>query len=827
MLAETPVFGDLLRRHRRARGLTQEELAERAHVSARAISDLERGERAHPYRETANLLAGALGLAETERAAFLAAARRPGAADAPGSHLPATSPARPPRPRTPLIGRRAEIARVCQLLVTERQALVTITGPAGVGKTRLLTEALPRLEEAFPDGVAFVDLAPLATQPQVERAIANAVGVAGHGATPLLESLARRLAHRQLLLLLDNFEHLLPIAPLVSLLLQAAPGVQVLATSRAPLRLDGEQELRLEPLRTPDTATPALAARMMEWEAVQLFAERAAAARAGFQVTPDNAADVAAICRHLDGLPLAIELAAARIAVLSPAALLQRLDQWLALLTVNRRDAPARQQTLETAIAWSYDLLAEDEQALLCALAVFVDGWPLDAAEALGAAFHLPDPVRALAALVEHNLVARDGGGAAPRYHMLETIHSFASDRLRALGHEAAARQAQLRYILHLARENDIERLDAQVNARLSTLIIESVNLQDILTWAINHDPDAALLLLAELDYFWYLGDHQAAGRTLMARALDAASHEDSWARGRVLSNAAWLASIAADYALATTYAGAAMALADRIGDAHASAHALIVHGSTAVAHENEQLARTLHEAAIAQCAAAGDEWGTMLCVTNFGLAETDWGNLDAAEKHFQHVREICHRLNLPESYHAHALNNLADVYRQRGDRPRARAAAAEAVALSHFAVNKLMVMQSQFSLARTMLSPDEYREAAPHVAAYLAYVWDMGDHWSLTPCLEAAASVLHFASQWEAAAYVYGAAHALRAALPYPLGVAERDPLQQEITVVQAAIGPTAFQQAWRAGSSQPLPVIVTAAAHALESVAQGSATG
>ncbi len=828
MPADASTFGDLLRRHRRARGLTQEALAERAHVSARAISDLERGERSHPYRETANLLATALGIAGAERHAFLTAARRSGSNAVPRQHpQPEPIQARPPRPRTPLIGRRAELVHLTHLLGTERQPLVTITGPAGVGKTRLLAEIASGLEDAFSDGVAFVDLAPLVDQPQVERAIADAVGVADQGAIPLVEALYRRLARLRILLLLDNFEHLLPIAPLVSNLLDAAPGVQVLVTSRAPLRLDGEQELPLLPLRTPDPAQPPRLDDILRSDAVQLFAERAAAARPDFQVTPGNAADVIAICRHLDGLPLAIELAAARITLFSPALLLQRLDQRLALLTANRRDAPARQQSLEAAIAWSYDLLTTDEQTLLCAMAVFADGWPLGAAEALGAAFNLPDPIRALAALVEHNLVVRGDAGGAPRYRMLETIHAFARARLLAQDTEVQARQAQLGYFIAFARENDIERLDAQVNARLTALMTESVNLQDVLGWALDHDPDAALLLLAELDYFWYLGDHHVSGRNLLARALDAASHEDSWARGRVLSNAAWLASVEADYARATAYADAAIALAGRTGDAHVAAHAVIVQGTVTLAHEDVPLARAQHEAAIAQCITLGDDWGTMLCVTNYGIAELEWGNLHAAEQHFQHVRAICHRLDLPESYHAHPLNNLADTYWLQGDRERARATAEESVALAHHAVNRLMVMQSQFTLARIMLYQGQHHEAARCLTEYLAYLWDMGERWTLAPCLETAGVVLRFAHQWEAAASLFGAAHALRAALPYPLGVAEREPLAREIAAVQTALGPAAFQRAWQAGCEQPLTGVVSAATAALAALREDAAIG
>jgi transcriptional regulator with XRE-family HTH domain len=297
--ADAPTFGDLLRRHRRARELTQEALAERANVSARAISDLERAARRHPYRETARLLADALGLAGNEREALLAAARRP----LPSVARAAAISARPrlPRPLTALIGRDDALHEVAKVLRGERVRLLTLTGPAGVGKTRLAIAAAERLGDAFRDGVLFIDLAPLTDPAHVVPAMAAALDLADQGAVPPEEALHRRLRARQMLLVLDNFEHLLPAAPLLADLLQTAPDVQALVTSRAPLRLHGEREFAVAPLRNPDPGARESPEALAACDAIRLFLERARAVQPDFVLTADTAPVVAAICRRLDG----------------------------------------------------------------------------------------------------------------------------------------------------------------------------------------------------------------------------------------------------------------------------------------------------------------------------------------------------------------------------------------------------------------------------------------------------------------------------------------------------------------------------------------------
>src|SRR5215216_3620564 len=366
-------FGMLLRQHRLTAGLTQEALAERAGVSARGVQDLERGLRLAPRAETVRLLADALGL-DAESRSKLIAAVHPGLATPPSPRALTAPLAALPVPPTPLVGRESEIAAVCGLLRHRgggsATRLVTLTGPGGVGKTRLALAVAAALAGNYADGVAWVELAPLDNPDVVASAIARVLGVREDGERPLTERLALALADRHVLLVLDNCEHLLAAVPLLGQLLAACPQLAMLATSRARLRLRGEREFPVGPLAVPPTADGSRPiAALADVAAVRLFVARAAEISPGFTLTPEHAAAVAAICQRLEGLPLAVELAAARVKLLPPPALLTRLEQRLPLLAGGARDLPLRQQTMRNTIAWSHDLLTAEEQVLFRRLA--------------------------------------------------------------------------------------------------------------------------------------------------------------------------------------------------------------------------------------------------------------------------------------------------------------------------------------------------------------------------------------------------------------------------------------------------------------------------
>jgi predicted ATPase/DNA-binding XRE family transcriptional regulator len=817
-------FGDLLRRHRRARALTQEALAERAGVSARAVSDLERGARSHPYRETARLLADALGLTGNARTGLLAAARR--SLPPEGMSPPSVRKTRLPRPLTRLIGRDAERCKIAGLLRDEGIRLLTLTGPGGVGKTRLAMAVAADLSAAFRDGSVFVDLAPLQDPALVDSAIAAALELKVQAGISPIEAVQRRLSTRQLLLVLDNFEHLLSAALLVSELLQAAPEVQILVTSRAALRLHGEREYLLSPLPTPEIGVTQALAELAMWDAITLFVERACAVQPGFQLTNENAADVAAICRRLDGLPLAIELAAARVKLLAPATIVDRLERRFPVLTSGTRDGPPRQRTLQAAIAWSYDLLDPHQQALLRCLAVFVGGWTLEAAEAIGSLCGVPDVLDALAALVEHSLVVRDDGRPVLRYHLLETIRAFALDRLVAAGVEQDARRAHVHYLLQLARENDLERLDADVGTRLDRLKAEEANLRTGIAWALDHDPESALAVLAELDYYWQLANREVVGRDLLERAIRTGAGANRLERARVLQQAAWLATMVGDHAQAEPFAEAARVLAAQVGDTQTIAHVQLCQGDLATSRGDIDLAREEFDLALAQFESLGDLWGMVLCLTVYGAAEHDWGDATTAATCRKRVGAIVVAHDLPSFYQVWSLVNLADAYHQLGQSDAALEACRAAMQHAQDVENPSSLAWVRHTLARLLLERGETAHALAHsaeLAESLGVWWETGGTWMIVDTLELAAALMGLADQAECAARSLGAASTLRAAMPRLTSVGEREMLERDRGAITAMLGEPAFTQAWTVGQEQSLTRTVAEARAVLASLARG----
>jgi predicted ATPase/class 3 adenylate cyclase len=403
---------------------------------------------------------------------------------------------------TPLIGREKEVSEVCDLLRTEETRLLTLTGPGGTGNTRVALQAAADLLEDFPDGTYFVSLATLTEAELLLPAAAEMVGVREVGEQPLDETLKDYLSQRRLLLVLDNFEQVLEAASAVTELLAVAPGMKVLATSRAPLGLYGEHEFPVPPLSMPDLKSPPSLERLTQYEAVGLFVERARAVKPDFSITNESAPAVAEICVRLDGLPLAIELAAARIKMLPPKAMLHRLTSRLKLLTGGARDLPERQRTLRATIEWSHALLDEGEQVLFGRLAVFSGGRTLEAIEAIcDAEGDLPvDAFEGVSSLQDKSLLRQEEGvRGEPRFVMLETIHEFAREKLQESGEAEEIKRLHAQYFLTLAEEAYPEFKGANQLEWLERLEVEHDNVRAALTWALKRKEAEVALRLGAL----------------------------------------------------------------------------------------------------------------------------------------------------------------------------------------------------------------------------------------------------------------------------------------------------------------------------------------
>jgi predicted ATPase/class 3 adenylate cyclase/tetratricopeptide (TPR) repeat protein len=738
-------------------------------------------------------------------------------ADFPPIRTLATRPNNLPLQQTPFVGREEPVGQVVDLLRRDDVRLVTITGPGGVGKTRLALQAAADLLEDFPDGVWLADLSVLDDATLVPSVIANVLGVRDEG-SGLTDRLVNVLGEKRLLLVLDNFERVVEAAQAISDVLIRVVGLKILTTSRIPLHAYGEREYPLAPLPLPDLAHLPSIERLSQYEAVRLFIDRAQAVKPDFAVTTANAHAVAEICYRLDGLPLAIELAAAFVKVLPPQALLKRLEKRLPLLTGGSRTLPARQQTMRDAIAWSHDLLTPEEQTLFRRLAVFAGGCTIEAAEAVVNSEGTLDVFGGIASLVNKSLLRQeDGADGEPRFRMLETVREYALEELQASPDEDRMRQAHVAYLLSLAQAGDLADRGRGFESRLARLGAEDVNLRAALEWTLLHDPEQALCLTASLGSYWWLQGRFVDGLELYERVLATGVAPDARERAQVLGHAAWLAINRSDLERANGFADRSLVLAERLGETRLAAYARFCQGSIANARGDGERASVLLNDALTQFEAEGDVWGAVDCLIDLGFAAVNQADPATAAAFFERARDFTIAHQGTVLYRIAALNDMALAYRYLGRRDEAWALSSEALQLAERTDSAYARAASLGMLAVLALDRREISESARLTAQSLALFWEIGEQWNLVTSLEYAAAVMKAADQAEPAARLYGAVAALREALAFPLAGCWRTEYEVHLAEVRSALDEPVFHRAWSAGRTIPLAQVI---AEALETM-------
>ncbi|WP_433168319.1 ATP-binding protein [Kribbella sp. CA-247076] len=801
-------FGGLLRRHRREAGLSQEGLAELAGLSVDAIAALERGRRRAPRAHTLRLLADALRLGTTDRAQLTAAARR-------DTESPQPQLRRPPAPPNELIGRTTELTATKRLLGQRLTRLLTLTGPGGVGKTRLTVALAAELEDSFQDGVCWVPLASLTDPAGVVPAVAAATGLHPMDNARLVEAIAEQIGRRTMLLVFDNCSHVVAtVGQICAALLEYCPNLSILASSRELLRVPGESVYVVPALALPHDEDNLEASA-----AVRLFVDRATAR--GYDV--DGQLDqVARVVRRLEGMPLAIELAAARTNVMTIEELASELETSFGILAGGSRTASPRQQSMYGAIEWSHDLLTPAERDVFAQLSVFVGGWTLSAAATVMSGQPSPGPLERAEALdltgrlVDKSLIRVIQRSGVARYYMLAVIREFAADRLTAAGMAEEAARRHAHFYIGLAEEAEgqlrgvnqaqwIERLDAELD-----------NLRAAMAWSLRtRSVDEALRLAGGLWLFCYLRGHYAEGSQWLERALALAETVPAADVERLAAacakanlGAGMLAFLQCEYDAATARLQTALTQYKELGDTAGTALVLQRLGGVARERGDYAAAEDLHCESYDLYENLGDRSGMAWAHNHLGFVAWLRGDLDVGARRCRRALDSFRVLGDGEG-NAWSLISLGTIAQYRGELVEAEDLLQESLALSQrlgyregvaWSLNQLGIVERRRGLT----------ERAVHLLdESLAEHRDLGDRWRSASVLEELATVAQQRGRAEYAAFLLGAADGVREVIRAPVPEIEKADHLATRTAVEQALDRRAFRTAWSAGRAAPLAAV------------------